>query len=120
MAPVLLALVMLSACGSGKVADPMPAINNGPSIRPDPDSARHVKYIEALNAIDPDITGDNSDWAYDRGRDQCTSIKGSADDAKLLELAAKRLATPDHPHGFGPAKNMLIMKAVRQYICPEL
>ncbi|WP_203974288.1 hypothetical protein [Planotetraspora silvatica] len=121
VAPVLLALVLVSACGADETDPvPAPAILDGPSIRSDPDSARHVKYYEALAAIDPEIGDDNPDWAWDRGRDQCTSIKGSADDAKLLELAEKRFATPDHPEGFGTAKNKLIMKAVRQYVCPEL
>ncbi|GAA4594244.1 hypothetical protein GCM10023194_60560 [Planotetraspora phitsanulokensis] len=119
MIPVLFALVMLSACGSDETGPPPAPVIDMPSIRPDPDSIAHAKYSEALNAIDPEIVGDMPvDEGLNRGRALCTAMKGSADYAELLELTRKQFTDPGHPNGFGPAKNMLILHAVRQYLCP--
>lgn len=88
-------------------------------IPPEPDAVTRGAYIDALDAIDPDIVYDDQDKAVDRGRNLCSSVKQwPTDQAKLVGLAEQRFTSPDHPEGFGDAKAKQILAAVRQYICP--
>jgi hypothetical protein len=127
---VTVALVgALAGCGGGDndqdtAAASEPAATSAaadvPGIPPAPDAETQTAYIAALRAIDPDIVGDKDPKTIvNRGRDQCSSIPGNQDEAKLVDLTNKRFTSPDHPDGFGDAKSKRILATVRKYICPS-
>ncbi|GAA4575857.1 hypothetical protein GCM10023193_75400 [Planotetraspora kaengkrachanensis] len=126
----LVALTALSGCGSDTTAEDAPSgapsvvvasIASVTGLPPMPDEATQAKYIAALKAIDPEIVGDQDETEIvNHGRDQCVSVKDwPKEQAKLVGLTAKRFKTPDHPDGFGAAKNKLILAAVRKHLCPD-
>ncbi|WKU03747.1 hypothetical protein [Micromonospora sp. HUAS LYJ1] len=89
-------------------------------IPPKPDQKTAEAYLAALRKIDPEIVGDKDpDRIIDRGRDQCSTIKGFPDDqAKVIMFVNTRFTSPDHPDGFGDAKAKKINEVVKKYICP--
>ncbi len=100
-------------------SDVMSSIQAEAGIPPEPDPATWRKYINALNAIDPEIVNGKEEKAVDGGRDQCSSVKEFPDDqAKLVDLTNRRFLSPNHPDGFGKATAAKILAAVRKYICP--
>ncbi|WP_394620115.1 hypothetical protein JNUCC0626_13715 [Lentzea sp. JNUCC 0626] len=82
-------------------------------------SADQAAFVAALDAIDKDIAHGKAEKAYDRGRNQCDSIKNNPNDrAKLLDLTRQRFTSPDHPEGFPPATVEKILDAVKTHLCP--
>ncbi|MGW5259673.1 hypothetical protein ACWEQG_01780 [Microbispora sp. NPDC004025] len=97
----------------------MSSIQADAGIPPKPDPRTQAAFIQALEAIDPDIVHGKEDKAVDRARNQCSSIKEHPDDRdRLVQLTNMRFTSPDHPDGFGKAKSAKILAAVRTYICP--
>jgi hypothetical protein len=88
-------------------------------IPPRPDEATARRYVDELNAIDPDIVHNKPDTAINRGGDQCSSMHTYPKDReKLIALTEARFSAPNHPGGFGPGKAALILLVVRKYLCP--
>ena len=75
-------------------------------------------FVKALDAIDPAIVDGKPEKAYDRGRNQCDTIKSNPDRAKQLEFARQRFTSPKHPDGFPPATVEKILGAVKTHLCP--
>lgn len=124
-AAALLIAVALTGCGTDDSADqtPAPAEPSAaaglPGLPPAPDAATQDAYVAALKKIDPDIVGDKDTRALvNRGRDTCTTIAETQDEAELIAATNQRFTAPGHPDGFGEAKAKRILAAVRQYICP--
>ncbi|MFE6103197.1 hypothetical protein ACFVQ4_25015 [Streptomyces laurentii] len=88
-------------------------------IPPEPTAATRAAYIAALDAIDKDVVHGKPDKAVDRGLNQCSSIKGNKDRAKLIELTNSRFSSPSHPDGHGLAKAEKILDAVHKNLCPD-
>jgi predicted small lipoprotein YifL len=88
-------------------------------IPPEPTAATRAAYIAALDAIDKDVVHGKPDKAVDRGLNQCSSIKGGKDRAKLIELTNQRFSSPSHPEGHGLAKAEKILDAVHKNLCPD-
>ncbi|GII28387.1 hypothetical protein Pmi06nite_18290 [Planotetraspora mira] len=126
----LAVLLALAGCGSDATAEDAPSgapsvvvasIASVTGLPPMPDEETEAKYIKALDVIDPEIVGDQDETeVVNHGRDQCVSVKEwPKEQAKLLELTAKRFKAPGHSDGFGATKNKLILAAVRKYLCPK-
>lgn len=81
-------------------------------------SADQETFVKALDAIDPAIVDGKAEKAYDRGRNQCDTIKNNPDRAKQLEFARQRFTSPKHPDGFPPATVEKILDAVKTHLCP--
>lgn len=82
-------------------------------------SADQETFVKALDDIDPAIVDGKPEKAYDRGRNQCDSIKKTPDDrTKLLDLTRQRFTSPKHPNGFPPATVEKILDAVKTHLCP--
>ncbi|MBN1172127.1 MAG: hypothetical protein JXA67_08125 [Micromonosporaceae bacterium] len=89
-------------------------------IPPKPDAATQAAYIADLKAINPAIVGKHSvDTMVNRGRDQCSSLSGTKDHAKLVDLTNKRFSAPGHADGFGTATAEKILRVVHKRLCPS-
>lgn len=114
------AVLSLAACsGEQPDGEPSPSPPAIEGVPPEPDQATAQAYIEALQAIDPDIVHGEPEKAIDRGRNQCSSIHEAPNDqARLVELTRQRFTSPDQPEGFSVKAGQQILTAVRTYICP--
>ncbi|MEV6712560.1 hypothetical protein AB0M48_11010 [Lentzea sp. NPDC051208] len=123
---VLAALASLAGCGGGTAtsttappAAPTTTSASAPTKTDSADPAKQAAFVAALDAIDKDIAHGKAEKAYDRGRNQCDSIKNNPNDrAKLLDLTRQRFTSPDHPEGFPPATVEKILDAVKTHLCP--
>jgi len=124
-----LAVLVSAGCGGGtstSISTPSAAPTTGAPAPDTPtkaetgDTAKQEAFANALNAIDEDIVHGKAEKAYDRGRNQCDSIKNNPNDrTKLLDFTRQRFTSPDHPEGFPPATVEKILDAVRTHLCPS-
>jgi hypothetical protein len=112
------ALPIATATASELTAEQRASIQAEAGIPPEPGAATTAAYIDALNAIDPDIVHGKTDKAVTRGRNQCSSFKDHTDRAKLVDLTNQRFISPDHPNGFGLTTASLILDVVHEHLCP--
>ncbi|MEO3751259.1 DUF732 domain-containing protein [Streptomyces sp. B6B3] len=89
-------------------------------IAPEPDAATADAYLAALDAIDPEIDGDDPESAISRGRDTCRTIHDHPDDrAQQIEQTNQRFTHPDHPDGWGRETAERILDAAHEHLCPS-
>lgn len=87
---------------------------------PEADPATEAAYIDALDAIDPQIDKDDPDSAVSRGRDTCRTIHDHPDDrAHQIDQTNQRFTHPEHPDGWGPEIAEQILDVVREHLCPD-
>jgi hypothetical protein len=89
-------------------------------LPPSPEPTQRQAYLDALNAIDPDIVHGKGDKAVSRGLSQCQSIKQHPNErAKQIDLATKWFTSPTHPEGRTSATAEKILDVVHKHICPD-
>lgn len=89
-------------------------------LPPKPDAATARAFVDALNAIDPDIVHGKDEKAVSRGSDTCGIIKRYPDDqAKQIEQTNKRWISANHPDGHGLATAEKILHAAHEHLCPD-
>jgi ABC-type enterochelin transport system substrate-binding protein len=131
------ALLALTACSSTEEAKPVdkPKASAAPSapsqadldkareaagLPPKPDAATAKAFVDALNAIDPDIVHGKDEKAVSRGSDTCGLIKRyPGDQAKQIEQTNKRWISANHPDGHGLATAEKILHATHEHLCPD-
>ncbi|MEU3290152.1 MULTISPECIES: hypothetical protein [Streptomyces] len=134
----LLALVTavgLTACGSSDDAttsSPTPSTTQpgltdeqkaqareAAGLPPTPQPADWKAYINALDAIDPDIVHGKEDKAVSRGIDTCSTYKRYPDDkAQQVKTTRMRFTSPTHPEGRDAPTAQKILDAAHKHICP--
>jgi hypothetical protein len=95
------------------------ALLDGAGIAPEPDAATADAYLAALDAIDPEIDGNDPESAISRGRDTCRTIHDHPDDrAEQIEQTNQLFTHPDHPDGWGPETAEQILDTTHEHLCP--
>lgn len=133
-------LLTLTACGTQTAGSPgadtaPPPIGSEPEEPPSEEQAddgsgadappgsersEWASYVNALDAIDPDIVHGEEDKAVDRARSQCQAVKEATHDQdELINLTNKRFTSPNHPEGHGLDTAEKILNVVERYVCPK-
>lgn len=87
-------------------------------LPPKPDAAK--AFVDALNAIDPDIVHGKDDKAISRASNTCSAFKHHPGDrTKQIELTNKRWISANHPDGHGLATAEKILDLAHKHICPD-
>ncbi|HKX69891.1 MAG TPA: hypothetical protein VJM75_01630 [Acidimicrobiales bacterium] len=89
-------------------------------LPPTPNAADWAAYINALDAIDPDIVHGKEDKAVSRGINTCSSLKRyPGDRTKQVNFTKQRFTSPTHPEGRDTATAAKILDAAHKHICPD-
>ncbi|WP_267241714.1 DUF732 domain-containing protein [Streptomyces sp. PR69] len=129
------ALLALTGCGSQSGTDGSPdpeattveTVGKAPGsdatgIFPDPPTpAERQAYLDALDAIDPDIVHGKEDKAVSRGRSTCQTLTTDVPGGReaLIDMTNTRFTSPAHPGGHGVATAEQILNAAHTHLCPE-
>ncbi|MEV2201000.1 hypothetical protein AB0E11_13515 [Streptomyces fradiae] len=129
-----LALALTACSGSGstpadKGTSPEPSLSaqdwdkarEAAGIPPKPTAEVRKAYLDALTAIHPEIIKPGKeDQAVSRGLNQCRSIKGSDDKAKLAQQALERFTiTTRLPEIATPDTGERLVDVVHKHLCPD-
>ncbi|MFI6908105.1 hypothetical protein ACIBKY_43060 [Nonomuraea sp. NPDC050394] len=112
---------LTSSCADASAPAPVvaPSASQDTRIPPVPGPEARAGYIRALDTIDRDIVHGDEEKAVDRGRNQCPWLREWPKvKMEALIQASKRFTSPNHPKGFGAAKEKGINNAIKKYICP--
>ncbi|URM92849.1 hypothetical protein LUW75_10820 [Streptomyces sp. MRC013] len=123
----------LTACSGSTTADngtsPEPSLSaqdwdkarEAAGIPPKPTAEVRKAYLDALTAIHPEIIKPGKeDQAVSRGLNQCSSIKGSDDKAKVAQQALERFTiTTRLPEIATPDTGKRLVDVVHTHLCPD-